>query len=171
MGPKSPMEDSQQDETLRQSCQAHQQGSGSSQEPATLQGLPVPGREVDPAMHPRPLLRASGLNGSPNQGTSLNVCVHTFCREIREKKGLEKTFPKQSQPWNILPPPLRPEGTIVKGPGGHREAKASEQQEAGLLSLGSGEFPSWLSTNLTSIHDDSGSIPGLVQWVKDPALP
>ena len=38
--------------------------------------------------------------------------------------------------------------------------------------MGRGEFPLWLSiTNLTSIHEDVGLIPGLTHWIKDLSLP
>ena len=48
------------------------------------------------------------------------------------------------------------------------DLKISEQKNC--LVFGVPVMVQWL-TNLTSIYEDAGLIPGLAQWVKDPGLP
>ena len=59
-----------------------------------------------------------------------------------------------------LPCPAAGRGTPIPVPPGVQLKKMHRSSHPGSV-----------VTNQTTIHEDAGSIPGLAQWVEDPALP
>ena len=66
-------------------------------------------------------------------------------------------------------PPLPGPATPMTSQGGGVVPTPSADQ-SGLNKLSSSSHCGSVEMNPTSIHEDASSIPGLTQWIKDPAL-
>ena len=68
--------------------------------------------------------------------------------------------------WSVLLTPLKPTGKRGK----HETTEATTETQVKMKWFWSSRRGA-AETNLTRMHEDAGSLPGLAQWAKDLALP